>query len=72
MDIDGRLIKKKRKQKGYSQYRLAKKLGVDPDEVKDWERNRKQPDKHILRRLAKILGARPVELRRAFKHGRVW
>lgn len=51
----GDYIKKKRKEKGYSQQKLGKLLFVTDKAVSKWERNIGLPDVAILTELAKVL-----------------
>jgi len=52
----GDKIKAYRKEHGLSQRKLAKLLSVDQTTIRDWESDKHQPSKKLLKRLSKILG----------------
>ena len=58
----GDIIKKCRMRKGYSQAKLASELGVAPSAVAFYEAGKRVPKIEIREKIAKILGADPVEL----------
>ena len=51
----GKLIRKKRKEKGYTQQTLADELNVSPQAVSKWERDKCDPDKQQWLKLSKLL-----------------
>jgi transcriptional regulator with XRE-family HTH domain len=55
-------VRKHRKRIGYSQYELAKKIGVTRAAVQMWELNRCYPGLPTLVKLLKILGITLDEL----------
>ena len=55
MIMDGRKVRYYRKQKGLSQARLARKVGISQSMVSKIERRAFQPKAHIAERLAKVL-----------------
>ena len=52
----GRNIRYLRKQSGYSQEQLARKLGITQGSVSQWEQERSTPDTPMLVKLAQIFG----------------
>ena len=52
----GKLIRKKRKEKGYTQQTLAEELNVTLQAVSKWERDICNPDKQQWLKLSKLLG----------------
>ncbi|MBQ8235603.1 MAG: helix-turn-helix transcriptional regulator [Clostridia bacterium] len=55
-------IKFYRKQRGYSQTALAKKLCVTPQAVSRWENGHSMPDVYTLAKLAQVLKVEMAEL----------
>ncbi len=55
-------IKFYRKQRGYSQTTLAKKLSVTPQAVSRWENGHTMPDIYTLAKLAALLQVEMAEL----------
>lgn len=58
----GEQIRKYRKQKGYSQGKLAELLGVKRYTVDAWERNRSTPDEAMMIKIADVLGIQVDDL----------
>ena len=58
----GEQIRKYRRQKDYSQEKLAELLGVKRYTVDAWERNRSTPDESMLIRLADLFGIQVEDL----------
>jgi len=54
--MDGSKVRYFRKQRGWSQVRLARKVGVSQSMVSKIERRAFQPKAHIAERFAKVLG----------------
>ena len=54
--MDGRKVRFFRKEKGYSQVRFARKVGVSQSMISKIERRAFQPKAHIAERMAKVLG----------------
>ena len=52
----GEIIERYRKEKGYTQGELAKKLGVSNTAISKWEHGYNLPDIGLLEPLSKILG----------------
>ncbi len=49
-------IRQLREARGWSQYRLAREVGVTPSTVYNWERGRFEPKASQLRSLARVFG----------------
>ena len=58
----GEQIRKYRRQKDYSQEKLAELLGVKRHTVDAWERNRSTPDESMLSKLADLFGIQVEDL----------
>lgn len=56
------LIKQARKVNGMTQAGLAKKIGVTPQSVGNWERGFSNPHPRYIKRLAAALGLDPFDL----------
>ena len=57
-----RTIRELRESKGWTQLRLANKLGVTPVTVYNWERGRHEPKASQLRELARVFGVSMDEI----------
>jgi transcriptional regulator with XRE-family HTH domain len=68
--VDGKQLKLKRKLRGHTRRSLARKLGVDVEKVRAWERNQKNPSKTEIRRIVKVLDIIDLELRHQPVRGR--
>lgn len=56
MAVNGEIIKKLRKDAGFTQEELGKKLGVVKQTISSWEKNISEPNSDTLASLAKIFG----------------
>lgn len=61
-EIDGEKLLSLRKEWGMTQAQLAVKTGVDPQTIRDLEKNRQKPHETTLRSLAAALGVKPGAL----------
>lgn len=57
----GKRIKEARRVRGWTQARLAEKLGISQPNISDWERGKKSPRVTMLPRIYRVLKLSRVE-----------
>ena len=56
MDTFGKRLVYARNKKGYSQKQLAELMGITPTRLNYWEKDKREPDIPMLKKLSEILG----------------
>ena len=60
---DGEKIRHFRKERGYSQYRLAQKIDYTRSTLSGWERGRNKPPRHAIEQISEVLDVPTIRFR---------